>query len=91
MDVLPEVADVLSGKMPVLMDGGIRRGADVFKALAAGADAVCVGRPYLFGLAAAGQPGVEKSLRILQAEFERSLQYAGTPSIENISARSIWI
>ena len=90
IDVLPEVADVLSGKMPVLMDGGIRRGADVLKALAAGADAVCVGRPYLFGLAAAGQSGVEKSLRILQAEFERSLQYAGAPQIDEISDASIW-
>jgi 4-hydroxymandelate oxidase len=90
IDVLPEVVDVLSGKMPVLVDGGIRRGADVLKALAAGADAVCVGRPYLFGLAAAGQAGVEKSLRILQAEFERSMQYAGTPKIDEIGDASIW-
>ena len=90
MDVLPEVADVLSGKMPVLMDGGIRRGADVFKALAAGADAVCVGRPYLFGLAAGGQDGVELSLNILQTEFERTQIYAGVPESQGISVESIW-
>jgi isopentenyl diphosphate isomerase/L-lactate dehydrogenase-like FMN-dependent dehydrogenase len=84
------VADVLSGKMPVLMDGGIRRGADVFKALAAGADAVCVGRPYLFGLAAGGQDGVELSLRILQTEFERTQIYAGVPESQGISVESIW-
>ncbi len=90
LDVLPEVVDELGGRMPVLVDGGIRRGSDVFKALAYGADAVCIGRPYLWGLGAFGQPGVEKCLRILSAEFERTLRYAGTPSLADISPQHVW-
>jgi len=90
IDVLPEVADVLSGRMPVLMDGGIRRGADILKAIASGADAVCVGRPYLYGLAAGGESGVKKSLRILQSEFERTMRYAGTPALQNITADAVY-
>jgi 4-hydroxymandelate oxidase len=90
LDVLPEIADVLSGRMPVLLDGGIRRGADVFKAMALGADAVCVGRPYLFGLAAGGQQGVELSLDILDSEFKRTLQYAGTSTLNKITENYVW-
>jgi len=90
VDVLPEVADELSGRMPVLVDGGIRRGADAFKALGSGADAVCVGRPYLFGLAAGGQQGVELSLKILDSEFKRTLQYAGTPALNTITKSHVW-
>ena len=90
LDVLPEVVDVLGGRMPVLMDGGVRRGSDVFKALALGADAVCMGRPYLWGLGAFGQPGVEKCLRILRAEFKRTMQYAGAPSLGDITSEHVW-
>jgi len=84
LECLPEVVAAVNGRMPVLIDGGIRRGTDVFKALALGADAVCVGRPYLFGLAAYGDKGVAKVLAILDAEFQRSMQFAGTTSIAAI-------
>jgi (S)-2-hydroxy-acid oxidase len=69
----------------VLVDGGFRRGADVFKALALGATAVCVGRPYLWGLSAFGQPGVERALEILQAELERTMRLSGTRSLKEIT------
>jgi 4-hydroxymandelate oxidase len=84
LECLPEVVDAVGGRMPVLMDGGIRRGTDVFKALALGADAVCIGRPYLFGLAAYGDKGVAKVLAILDSELQRSMQFAGTTSVEAI-------
>jgi len=84
LECLPEVVAAVRGRMPVLIDGGIRRGTDVFKALALGADAVCIGRPYLFGLAAYGEQGVAKVLAILDSEFQRSMQFAGTTSVAEI-------
>lgn len=90
LEVLPEVAGVIKGRLPVLMDGGIRRGSDVFKALALGADAVCVGRPYLWGLGAFGQAGVEKSLRILQSEFENTMKFAGCAGLGDITREHVW-
>jgi len=90
LDVLPEIAGELKGRMPVLIDGGIRRGSDVFTALALGADAVCVGRPYLWGLGAFGQAGAEKALAILQAELVRTMIYAGTASLAAINKDYIW-
>ena len=91
LDVLPEIVAELKGRMPVLMDGGIRRGSDAFKALALGADAVCIGRPYLWGLGAYGQAGVEKCLAILNSELLRTMQFAGIASIAAIDKDSIWI
>jgi 4-hydroxymandelate oxidase len=91
LDVLPEIVAELKGRMPVLMDGGIRRGSDIFKALALGADAVCIGRPYLWGLGAYGQEGVEKCLSILNSELVRTMQFAGTTSLASIDKDSIWI
>ncbi len=82
---LPEIVDEVAGRLPVLIDGGIRRGTDVFKALALGADAVCIGRPYCWGLAALGQPGVEKALELLQAELVRTMQIAGAPALAAIT------
>jgi len=90
LDVLPEIVPELKGRMPVLIDGGIRRGSDAFTALALGADAVCIGRPYLWGLGAFGQPGVEKALAILQAELIRTMIYAGTPSLAAINKDYVW-
>src|SRR5713101_6406135 len=84
IECLPEVVDAVRGKIPVLVDGGFRRGTDIFKALALGAKAVCVGRPYGFGLAAFGQPGVEKVLDILAREFELMMRHAGATSLAKL-------
>jgi isopentenyl diphosphate isomerase/L-lactate dehydrogenase-like FMN-dependent dehydrogenase len=84
IDCLPEVLQAVGGRIPVLVDGGIRRGTDVFKALALGARAVAIGRPYLWGLAAFGQPGVEAVLDILRREFELVMKQCGTRSLQEI-------
>ena len=89
IEALPEVVQAVNGRIPVLMDGGIRRGTDVFKALALGAKAVAIGRPYLWGLGAFGQPGVERVLDILQREIILDMKSAGTPSIAQITAASV--
>src|SRR5579872_1946945 len=84
IECLPEVAAAVSGRIPVLVDGGVRRGTDIFKALALGASAVGIGRPYLWGLSAYGQPGVERVLDLLQAEFQLIMKQCGTRSIGEI-------
>jgi len=81
---LPEVVDAVNGRIPVLVDGGFRRGTDVLKALVLGADAVCIGRPYLWGMAAFGQVGVEKILEILRAELQLAMQLHGVPSLAEV-------
>lgn len=85
LDSLPEVVAGVGGRVPVLVDGGFRRGGDVFKALALGANAICIGRPYIWGLAAFGQPGVETVLDILRRELELVMRQAGTTSLAKIS------
>jgi isopentenyl diphosphate isomerase/L-lactate dehydrogenase-like FMN-dependent dehydrogenase len=77
--------DAVGGKVPVLVDGGFRRGTDIFKALALGARAVCIGRPYLWGLAAFGQVGVERVLDILRAELTLVMRQCGARSMAEIS------
>ena len=89
IDSLAEVAPAVAGRIPVLMDGGVRRGADVFKALALGADAVGIGRPYIWGLASFGQEGVERVLEILQAELAGTMRQAGTRGLAEIGASQI--
>ena len=84
IECLPEVVEAVGGRIPVLIDGGFRRGTDIFKALALGAKAVCVGRPYIWGLSAFGQPGVEKVLDILRVEFELIMKQAGVTSLDQI-------
>jgi isopentenyl diphosphate isomerase/L-lactate dehydrogenase-like FMN-dependent dehydrogenase len=84
-DALAEVVDAVEGRIPVLVDGGIRRGVDVAIALALGADAVLVGRPALWGLAAAGRPGVARVLEILRAELELTLALCGATSPAGLS------
>ena len=74
----------MDGRVPVLLDGGIRRGSDVFKALALGAQAVLVGRPHLWGLAVAGQDGVKAVLEILHSELDRTMGLMGASSIDSI-------
>lgn len=85
IDSLPEVVAAIDGRIPVLMDSGVRRGTDIFKALALGADAICVGRPYIWGLAAFGQAGVEKTLDLLRAELKMVMAQMGTPRLEDIA------
>jgi (S)-2-hydroxy-acid oxidase len=81
---------VVKGKVPILFDSGIRRGSDVFKAMALGANAVCVGRPYLWGLGAFGQPGVERVMEILQTEFASTMQQMGAANIAAIQSSMIY-
>ena len=85
IDSLVEVVSGVRGRVPVLVDGGFRRGTDVFKALALGATAVGIGRPYIWGLAAFGQEGVEKVLEILRGELLIAMRQAGTRSIAEIN------
>jgi 4-hydroxymandelate oxidase len=85
IESLPEVIEGVAGKVPVMVDGGIRRGTDIFKALALGASAVGIGRPHAWGLAAFGQPGVEAVLEILRRESRTIMRQAGTTSIAGIS------
>jgi 4-hydroxymandelate oxidase len=89
IDSLPEVVDGVSGQIPVLVDGGFRRGTDIYKALASGARAVGIGRPYIYGLAAFGQQGVERIVEILRAELTMVMKQCGTPSIGRITPASI--
>ena len=85
IEALPEVVDAVDGKIPILVDSGFRRGTDIFKALALGANAICVGRPYAWGLAAFGQAGVERSLEILKTELETTMRSMGTPTVSAIT------
>ncbi|HXT27071.1 MAG TPA: alpha-hydroxy acid oxidase [Candidatus Eisenbacteria bacterium] len=86
---LPEVVKAVGGQAEVLMDGGIRRGADIAKALCLGAKAVLIGRAYAYGMAAAGQPGVTRALQILREDFERTLRLLGCPSANALDSTYI--
>jgi isopentenyl diphosphate isomerase/L-lactate dehydrogenase-like FMN-dependent dehydrogenase len=83
--VLPEIVEAVGNRMPVLVDSGFRRGSDIVKALAIGARAVCVGRPYLWGLGAFGQPGVERVLGLLRFETRNAMQQLGAPSLKDLT------
>jgi 4-hydroxymandelate oxidase len=82
---LAEVAEGVRGRVPLVMDGGVRRGSDIFKALALGANAVGIGRPYIWGLASFGQAGVERVLEILRAELATAMRQAGTRNVAEIT------
>jgi len=84
LEVLPEIADAIHGRVPILFDSGIRRGTDILKALALGASAVCLGRPPLWGLAAYGAPGLQKVLEILQTELVQAMAATGRPTLASI-------
>jgi isopentenyl diphosphate isomerase/L-lactate dehydrogenase-like FMN-dependent dehydrogenase len=89
LECLPQVVAAVNGRVPVLIDSGFRRGTDIFKALALGADAVMIGRAYLWGLAAFGQPGVEKVLDLLRAELAMVMAQMGAPTLTDISVDSV--
>jgi isopentenyl diphosphate isomerase/L-lactate dehydrogenase-like FMN-dependent dehydrogenase len=89
IESLPEVVKGAAGKVPVMVDGGVRRGTDVFKALALGASAVGIGRPYVWGLSCFGQAGVERVLDILNMELRLAMVGCGARTISEIKASSL--
>ncbi|MBC7996768.1 MAG: alpha-hydroxy-acid oxidizing protein, partial [Leptolyngbya sp.] len=89
ISVLSEVVNAVGGKVPVLFDSGIRRGTDIFKAIALGASAVMTGRPILWGLACDGETGVLNVLEMFRSELQLSMQLAGCPTIDSIKADSV--
>jgi isopentenyl diphosphate isomerase/L-lactate dehydrogenase-like FMN-dependent dehydrogenase len=84
VDALPEIVEAVHGRMPILVDSGFRRGTDIVKALAMGATAVCIGRPYIWGLGAFGQAGVERVLELMRVELYGAMQQVGAPSIKHL-------
>lgn len=88
-DALPGIVEAVQGRMLVMLDGGVRRGTDVFKALALGADAVGFGRPYLWGLAAYGAAGVQRSVELVENELRRAMIQAGVSRIADISGTQL--
>jgi 4-hydroxymandelate oxidase len=90
IDALPSIAAAVQGRIPILLDGGVRRGTDILKAIALGASAVLIGRPYLFGLAVAGAAGVAAVVRILRNELEAALLLTGRPSIAAVDKTVLW-
>lgn len=89
IDALPAVAKAVNRRIPILLDGGIRRGTDIFKALALGATATLIGRPYIYGLAAAGAPGVAHVLHMLRTELEITMALTGRPTLNDIDASAL--
>jgi 4-hydroxymandelate oxidase len=85
IEVLPEIVEAVGGRIPILVDSGFRRGSDIVKALAMGAHGICIGRPYLWGLGAFGQAGVERVLAILRAETRNAMAQLGAPSLKDLT------
>lgn len=90
IDALPEVVNAVGGGVPVLMDGGVRRGTDVAKAMALGANAVLIGRPYLYGLALGGKDGVNRVLGLLDKELQMALMLLGRSSVTELNRSVLW-
>jgi len=84
IDALPEIVEAVHGRMPILVDSGFRRGTDIIKALCMGASAICVGRPYIWGLGAFGQAGVERVLELMRIELLGAMQQVGAPTIRHL-------
>lgn len=91
IEALPEIVTAVNGRIPVILDGGVRTGADVFKALALGADFVLVGRPVLWGLAYKGRKGVEAVMHILERELSRTMALAGVTNVKEITRESLGV
>ncbi|KAM4099693.1 hypothetical protein ACB094_05G011000 [Castanea mollissima] len=89
INVLEEVVHAVRGRVPVFFDGGVRRGTDIFKALALGAQAVLIGRPVIFGLAAKGEYGVRQVIQMLKDELELTMALSGCPSVKDITRRHV--
>ena len=89
--VLPEIAREVAGKATIIVDSGVRRGGDVVKALALGADAVLTGRPALYGLSVAGEAGAAHALAILRKEIETTMAFVGAPRVSDIGPRAVWM
>ena len=89
IDSLPEVVAAVRGRVPVMIDSGVRRGTDIFKALALGADAVGIGRPYVWGLGAFGEDGVDKVIELILNEFRLAMRQTRTTSVEQITSRFV--
>jgi 4-hydroxymandelate oxidase len=90
IDALPLVVENVAGRVPVIVDGGVRRGTDVLKALALGATAVQIGRPYLYGLGVGGAAGVTRVVQILRREFELAMMLTGRPTVASIDRTVLW-
>jgi 4-hydroxymandelate oxidase len=84
IDALPEIVEAVRGRMPIMVDSGFRRGTDIAKALCMGAQGVCIGRPYIWGLGAFGQAGVERALELLRIELRAIMQQLGAPAIKHL-------
>jgi L-lactate dehydrogenase (cytochrome) len=91
VQALPEIAHVLKGQLEIIVDGGVRRGVNILQALALGADACAIGRPYLYGLSAAGEMGVARVLAILREEFIRVMQLTGCTTLQDITSELLGI
>jgi isopentenyl diphosphate isomerase/L-lactate dehydrogenase-like FMN-dependent dehydrogenase len=89
IDSLPEVVAGVKGRVPVFIDSGVRRGADIFKAIALGADAVGIGRPYVWGLGAFGQEGVDRVIELLLDEFRMVMRQTRTVTLDQITSQSV--
>ena len=85
LDILPEVVRAVGGRTTVILDSGVRRGSDIVKALALGANAVLTGRATLYGVSTAGQAGAEKAISILRTEFEKTMAYTGCRTVAEVS------
>jgi 4-hydroxymandelate oxidase len=90
IEALPAVIEAVEDRIPILLDGGVRRGTDIVKALALGAKAVLIGRPYLYGLAASGAEGVQRVVELLRAELVAAMTLCGTPSLAEINRNALW-
>ncbi len=90
IQVLPEIVKAVEGKMTIIVDSGVRRGSDLVKCLALGADAVLAGRATLYGTAAGGEAGAIKAINLLKDEMKRTMAYIGTQRVTDISSDAIW-
>ena len=90
IEVLPEIKQVVQNQIPILLDSGIRRGTDIFKAIALGANAVLLGRSYIYALATAGPLGVAHAIKILKDEFELTMALTGCQTVDDINPSKLW-